>query len=372
MKIGIDTFGALHGKNGPGSYLKSLTSRIPNGECEITLFGTELDRYTYSAENDEATYKSVPVRDTKQAFRFWHYWQAASFCKKQAFDTVFFPCASKLLPKKSPCRSVAVVFDVLSARAHKISPWTRHILKALKSIDIIIAPSEYIKQDLLSLGFDLEKIEVIYNGIDFSLFFPQSSETKKNTDIVDIQPFAIKRPYFIYPTRIQSSEKKHIELIRAFNLFKISTGLPHRLVLAGEPGYDIRKIQTEALSSYFSSDIFFTGHFEQKNLAELYRYADGCIFPAEGEGVALPVIEAMASGIPIAATKSGAVPEMAGTAAIYFDSNNIVDIAIAIERLATEKDLRKKLLSAGLEQSKKFDWDITAKKTLEILKNGHD
>ena len=210
-----------------------------------------------------------------------------------------------------------------------------------------------------------DRIEVVYNGIDHSLFYPR---TELYTDVVTIKPFAIKRPYLIYASRLQGPAKKHVELIRAFSAFKKATGLPHRLVLAGESGAYSDMVQKESIQSEYASDIFLTGFFPHDSLPELYANADACIFPSVCEGVGLPVIEAMACGIPVACAKFGALPEIADKYAVYFTPDNIEETASVLKKIVTDNDLRSNQITSGIECTKKFDWKKTARETYEIIR----
>ena len=96
--------------------------------------------------------------------------------------------------------------------------------RGLKKISKIIAASNVIKEDLIKFGISAEKITVVHNGIEHKLFYPM---VDLNEDEIQIHPFAIKRPYFIYGSNINGPEKKHEELIKAFELFKKRTGLSH-------------------------------------------------------------------------------------------------------------------------------------------------
>ena len=96
--------------------------------------------------------------------------------------------------------------------------------------------------------------------------------------------------------------------------------------------------------------------------------SEGCLFPSVNEGVGLPVLEAMATGVPVACSNSGALPEIAGSNAIYFDSDNIEQMAATIEQLALDSALRKKLIEGGIDWTKRFTWEKTAEKTVQVLK----
>jgi glycosyltransferase involved in cell wall biosynthesis len=266
---------------------------------------------------------------------------------------------------------VAVISDILSTilKTDGDSLLKTQIRRGLTRATKIIASSQYVSKDLVSLSFDSAKIEVVYQGIDHSLFYPHVNTGK---DDIVIKPFAIQRPYLIYASRICEASKKHIELVRAFSEFKRKTGLSHRLVLAGYDGGGAKVLQREAAASDFVSDILITGYFPTESLPLLYSNADACIFPASNEGVGLPVIEAMASGTPVACSRSGALPEIAGSHAVYFDADSVTDTALAIENIITDTALREKLIKNGVEWTKRFSWKQTAEETVAVLKKAAD
>lgn len=360
MNVGIDTFGCDHGKNGTGSYLRHLSAKLPDdGVVRYELFGSEVDRYTYSGN-----FRSVSVPDNIAAERFWHLFRVNAFATRSGYDVVLYVAGSRLLPHSFAVPGVAVVNELVASRA-KASDWRyrRHIQKSLSRAACIVAASQAVRKDLERVGITAP-VEVIHNGVDHSLFYPENRLTER----LEVKPFAIKRPYFVYASRLSGPEKKHMELIKAFSLFKEHTGLPHRLVLAGsESGYG-DAVRKAAFSSGAASDIFITGYFPHESFPELYRNAEACLFPAVNEGVGLPVLEAMATGIPVACAKNGALPELAGAYALYFDSDSPDDVAQAMEKISTDTALRERLSSGGIEWTKRFSWEKTAAATHELLK----
>jgi glycosyltransferase involved in cell wall biosynthesis len=367
MKVGIDTFGCDHGRSGIGSYLLSLVPCLPvQPEVTYDLFGPEMDRYTYTGENG-INFVSANVPDSLAAERFWHLFNVNSFGKKQKYDAILYPAGARMLPLSFRIPGVAVVNDIVSNLFQNADdPWLRkQIRKGLSRADCIIAASQYIRKDLERFGIKNEHVEVVHNGIDHSLFYPRTIESEET---IDIKPFAIKRPYFIYASRMASEEKKHVELIKAFTLFKQKTNLPHRLVLAGSDGPYSDIVHKAAFESPAANDIFLTGYFPHESFPELYRGAEACIFPSVNEGVGLPVIEAMATGLPVACAKAGALTEIAGNNALYFNADNIDEMESVMEQIVTDKQLRAKLTAGGLEWTKRFDWEKTASLTIDVLK----
>ena len=100
----------------------------------------------------------------------------------------------------------------------------------------------------------------------------------------------------------------------------------------------------------------------------LFAGSEALIFPAENEGVGLPVLEAMATGVPVACASSGALPEIAGDAALFFNPDNITEFASVLERVAEDKLLRAGMIQKGIERAKDFNWENTVAETVEIAK----
>lgn len=368
MKIGIDAFGLDHAQSGIGAYLYNLAHNLPEiQDVEYELFGAENDRYIFGTEKDIPFYQ-ISISHGEKSERFWHRFFSQKFIASRKYDVVVYVAAAKMLPPVFRGKAVAVINCLLSRNLldKKQRSHTKKIISRLKKVDRIIVASNFIKSDLLSLGLDSAKISVVKTGIDHSAFYQHPSE---NQDYVDVKPFAIKKPYIIYPSRISDADKKHIQLIRAFNAFKKKTGLSHRLVIAGSQGEYAEEVQKEAFSSPYASDIFLTGFFPRESFSVLYAGSDACVFPSVKEGIGMPVVEAMASGIPVAISDSGALVEIAGGNALSFNPDDEESFSSAIEKIVCDTELRSKQIASGLEWSGKFNWEETGKQFVDILKS---
>lgn len=367
MKIGINTFGCDHGQSGIGAYILSLVNNLPKTEHRIQLFGNEFDKYTYTSGVDNVGYACVPISETDLAEKTWFTFSFNMFAKKQKYDAVLFPAGFKSVPVTFDLPCILVIQNTIPKSNNYLNSLLfRRILKAAHGV---ITPSRYICDELLSLGADERKIQVIHNGIDTSLFYPRHLE---HEEALLIKPFAIRRPYIIYASRIKYPEKCHAELITAFGIFKKKTGAPHRLVIAGADGEGSAQVHQAVLRSPVASDILLTGYFPHQNLPQLYSAADLCVFPSAIEGVGLPVIEAMACGIPTASARAGALPEIAGNATFYFNQKDPDDIAQAIEQLVYDPSgkndaRRNELIRQGLSWAQQYSWEKTAADTLAYI-----
>lgn len=365
LKIGIDAFGCDHGMSGIGAYILSLVKNLPKSNYEFQLFGPELDKYTYTSNIDYINFVGVDISDARLAEKIWHFKDLNLFIKKQKYDAVIYPSGIDLLPPIFTVPSVLVFQRVLDNNVNFLVKFG--IKRTLKNITGVISPSKFIQKKLIEYGVNQDNIRVIYNGIDNTLFYPMQNQ---NESTVLMQPFSIRKPYIIYASRLTVAEKCHVELIKAFVIFKKKFGTDHRLVIAGSDGENAENVHEAVLASGYSSDILLTGYFPHESLPALYGSADLCIFPSRVEGVGLPVIEAMACGIPTACANAGALPEVAGDATVFFDPKNPEEIADAISSLIdTEENYNRReiLIKKGLEWVLRYNWKTTAEETISYL-----
>jgi glycosyltransferase involved in cell wall biosynthesis len=121
------------------------------------------------------------------------------------------------------------------------------------------------------------------------------------------------------------------------------------------------------MASSYRSDIFFTGHFPAESLPELYAGANFAVFPSMYEGFGLGVLEAMATGVPVACARAASLPEIAENSALYFDPLDPEDMADRMVTLSSDRDTAREIRALGLERAKAFSWDRCAGQTLDII-----
>lgn len=362
--IGIDSFALNHGMCGAASYLSELVANIKAGEYEVCIFGHELDKYTYPSHTSNVRFSGINIKDTKMAESFWHKTHLNTFIRKNKFDAVLYASGFKMLPFSLIVPSFFVINDVPLPTNFVSNIYIKHIINGLKGI---IAPSKYVKNELINMGIPSSKITIIANGVNTKMFYPLNLEGE---DSVFVQPFSIKRPYIICVTSLANMQKGHIELIRGFDIFKQKTGSEHKLVLVGAEGDASEKVRAEVLRSHYSSSILLTGYFPHENLNKLYSASDVSIFPSKNEGSFLSVLESLASGVPTACAASGALKEVDKNSVLHFCPSSAKDIASSIERLVKTKEneeRRQKLIENGLRYATSYSWQNTASQTINYI-----
>lgn len=263
-----------------------------------------------------------------------------------------------------------ILFRYPTKKASTLSPFVYFLKKqvyykvirhAIEKSEKIIAVSEHTKKDILRHFAVLpQKIAITYEAVD--AFEPPLHVASQTI----LEKYGIMKPFVLYVGN--AYPHKNLErLVLAFKeVAKKHPGL--NLVLAGKEDYFYKRLR-KFVDSRKISDIIFTSHISEEHLSTIYREAKLYVFPSLYEGFGLPPLEAMARNIPVASSNATCLPEILGEAAYYFDSRGISETAEAIEKVLTDNPLRKKLISAGQAQVKKYSWEKMAKETLEIYKD---
>ncbi len=222
----------------------------------------------------------------------------------------------------------------------------------------IATVSEYSKHDIESV-YDVaaETIDVIYCGIKDGIGpMPESTRAMVRTQYTD------GNAYFFFVGTIHP-RKNVIRLIRAFDLYKASTGgVNTKLVLAGSFMWDNEALRNIRESLHYKDDIILTGRVSEAELSKLYAAALAVTFVPTFEGFGIPIVEGFASGVPVMCSNVTSLPEVAGDAALLVNPLDEADIASGMARLASDSELREKLIRRGFQQAARFSWDDTARR----------
>lgn len=260
----------------------------------------------------------------------------------------------------------------MNSFAHRLA-YALTIRSAVKKATKIIAVSRSTARDLEEvLHVPLAKIKIIYEGVNPDFRVIHNQKILEGT----LQQYNITKPFLLY-TGVWRNHKNLEGLLRAFTLIKDRYDM--QLVITGRKDsiyadgiFDLAK-ELELMQDFPAAGeapkVIFPGLVSEDELINLINSAHIYVFPSLYEGFGLPPLEAMQCGTPVAASNTSSVPEICGNNAIFFDPQSPEDIAAAIEKLLTDTMLYQKLVLAGLQHVKKFNWPKMARETHQLYLN---
>jgi len=371
MRIGIVAFPYDDGKSGIWDYIKNIVSAV------AAVKGTD-EYYIFTAHDFGFNKKGI----TQVLFNswvnspviniLWHQFYLPYAVKRFGIDVLHLPAGNRRLLLIKLCKIVATVHDL--AQFHIKGKYgalrSLYVKKVLRLLignsDKVIAISESTRKDILKYwGVDDARVVVIPNGLKRASFSkPVNSVMIENI----LAKYKIQGRYILYVSRLEHPGKNHNTLIEAYEKIKRSVDLPHKLVLAGGAWDAADRIYERAEKSEFRSEIIFPGYVPEEDLACLYSGADLFVFPSLFEGFGIPLLEAMASGVPVVCSNTSSLPEVLGGCGLTFDPRDPDDIAKQMKTVLTSEELRGQYVKLGLERARQFDWCAIVAKTINIYK----
>lgn len=157
-------------------------------------------------------------------------------------------------------------------------------------------------------------------------------------------------------------------LLKAFKILK-SKGYPHRLVLVGFKRWKFNKDLALISSLGLEKEVMELGFVDDLDIPAIYNLAECFVLPSFYEGFGLPILEAQACGCPVIISNRGGMPDVAGEGgALRFEPDQPEELALRLEEILGNEGLKERLRSNGLKNVKRFSWETTAKKTIEVFK----
>lgn len=259
---------------------------------------------------------------------------------------------------------VIVVHDLTALRFREGFPRQYHYFRyfvpaVLRRSRVIISDSESTKRDIVAFcGIECSRVYVVPCGYDRSQYrVGVDAERAKKTHRLE--------SYLLYVGNLLP-HKNLQRLLSAFAL--VAPKFPHQLVIAGKKDRRYPFLAAHARALGIEGRVSFLDYVPAEDLPALYAGADLFVLPSLTEGFGLPIIEAMACGTPVIASRVGSVPEVAGDAAVLVDPYDVHAMAAAMEAVLGDSGLRRVMSRSGVKQAERFDWEQTAKMVLEILR----
>ena len=371
MRIAINTLYLLPGRvGGTEIYIRNLLQALlsMDKENEYIIF---INRESVGLFDDIANPRtriiSRPVQATYRSLRvLWEQLILPFQIRHHGIDLLL--SAGNTTPFF--CRSVnmVIIHDLQHINQPWNFPWYWRIplgiitrLSAL-SADCIITVSDSVRKDLEKYyRLSSDRIYVFYNGIDETLFYPRRKE-----EILEVKRRYNLPDRFIFYPAASLPHKNHSRLLEAFKQVKAQTG-DLKLILTGARDYGYETIEAKIRELGLNEDVISLGWLPYRDVALIYCATQALVFPSLHEGFGMPVIEAMASGVPVVCSNIPPLREIAGDAALLVDPYNTSEIVKALLSVLDDSSLRDSLIRKGLERAKLFSWKNTARGILKLF-----
>jgi glycosyltransferase involved in cell wall biosynthesis len=367
MVIGIDASRAfLKRRTGIEEYsyqtIKHLRDALPASEHVVLYvrrkFHFHQGRLRPSGPSIDFTLpKNWEVRGI-WAPRFWTQIGLSLEMLFRAPDILFVPAHT--VPLIHPKRTIVTVHGL----EYEFCPtaysfWERLYMRysirfSCRSASRIICVSENTKQDVMRLyQVPPEKISVIAEGYEESYTVSKSAEM-------------LSHPNLLFIGRLEE-RKNIVRIIQAFEMLKEKYRIPHKLILAGKPGYGYEKITEKLSQSAYSSEIVEKGYVSEEEKWQLLKQADVFLFPTLYEGFGIPVLEAQSMRVPVVTSNSSSLPEIAGEGAVLVDPTDPESVAEGAYRLLSDGVFRDGIIEKATANVGRFSWEQCVKGVSELL-----
>ena len=240
-----------------------------------------------------------------------------------------------------------------------------HIMEKLMlpHADCVLAVSNTMRRDFCqALGFPPERVCTTYLGVDPAFHRLADSECLQRVR----ERYQLPKDFLLF-VGFLFPNKNFTNLLQGFQA--IAKAIPHNLVVVGgrrwKYEHDVAQVQTLGLTNR----VQFLHFVPQEDLVALYNLATCFVFPSLYESFGLAQLEAMACGCPVIAAATGALPEIAGEAALFCDPRNPDDIGRALFTLISDPALRTAYIEKGFARAREFTWERCATETLQVLES---
>ena len=354
--------------SGIGVYIQHyVRSILVRGSLRVTLIGkkVELDHYFGEFQNWQHIAADFPIYSIAEQLRLPLLIPACDLFWSPHYNIPLLPIRAR--------KHLVTIPDVYHLAYYSTLTLPQKVYArlvanaAVRKADVITTISQYSKQEIQRFtGADGHKIEVLYLGVDGTLFRPVINNTDR--DRVKLR-YTLPPEYILFVGNVKPNKNLR-RLVEGFaellaelpNLKLVITGKQEGFI-TGDPDLFARIRANDILASR----IVFTGFVDTEDLPILYSLARLFVFPSIYEGFGFPPLEAMACGCPVVASKASSIPEICGEAAFYVDPLNPDDIARGIRAVAMDSELRNRLIDAGYEQCQHYNWNESSERFIQII-----
>ena len=376
MKVGIPTYGCDAGKSGISRYvielIKAMAEQRGNDTIEVLSVPEEKSIFVTPGPGvEEVCTPGVSTSPPRNIL--WHMTGLPRIVRERGYDILFCPAGNRRLPWRVGCPIVGTIHDFswlhMQGKYDRFRTFylTKVLPRLMSRLDVAITISESSKRDILAnTTLPEDRVPVIPIAMDSAIY---NSTTEADSDV--LTRLNITTPYILYVSRFEHPGKNHQTLIRAFEKLCAAQIFEGTLVLPGGDFLGAEAVHELIDRSPVRNRIQRLGFVDTNDLPSLFAGASVFAFPSLYEGFGIPVLEAMACGVPVVASNCSSLPEVGGDTVSYFEPTDVDGLCARLTELLTDTELRQARIAAELARAATFSWARTAEQTWKVLRHVH-
>ncbi len=370
MRLGFDLRPFLREETGVGTYLKNTLFHLAKIDAanEYFLFSSSWkDRFQADNVPPFARMKLCDLRVPVKLLNA--VWQKRRWPPLDIFFRTRLDVTHSGTPLILPTRGKKIItvhdlfFMDFPEMAGEEAGRTFYRLAAasFRDADGILTFSNFTSLELISrFALDEKKVKIVYHGVD-----PRFLEEVPAAELKATRKRCNLPPAFLLFVGAQVPRKNLVRFLGALKIIHLH-GIQIPLVMIGPEGEDTEAIRTRAEKLGLGHWVMSTGYLAETDVRHAYRLASAFVLPSLCEGFGLPLVEAMASGVPVVASQTSAIPEVCRDAAVYFQPDSPESMAEKVISVIENGELRKRLVARGKERVRDFSWEKAAAETLQF------
>lgn len=347
------------GESGIAEYIRETVRQL-DAHARLTIYMTADDHRHFTAPEGATVVVLAKALSHPLLLTLWHFFWLPLLAWWRQADCLILTAANRKLMAFYPVFTIGVVHDLALLRvAGKYGRlremYQRYVIcPSLRRIPALVAVSTSTQRDIVELcGIPPQRITVLWNGIDHSLYHPRPEAVIAAT----ADPYHLQRPYILYVARIEHPAKNHLLLLQACEHLWAQGQLDCDLVLAGKPWPGAEPVLNAIEQSAFRERIHLLGFVPSDDLPALFNRARASVLVSRYEGFGIPAAQAMASGTPVLCSSTSSLPEICGPACVSVDPDSILSIADGLLRITEDTHLRQQLIADGITRASAMTWE---------------
>lgn len=364
MRVAIEYMPALRQRAGIGRFVRGLVRGLASQTTGVEiLLVAAADRAPPGGAEPPFPVRRLPLGSRAMEI-LWHRLRLPLPADWWTGPVDLYHATDFLLPPLR-CRGAVTVHDLSFLRHPEFHhPALVRYLRdrvhgSVRRATLVLADSCFSRDEVLEwLDVPEERVRVVYGGAEES-FHPVPAGERADR----LARHGLAGPYLLFVGTMEP-RKNLGALLEGFSRLR-RQGLPHTLAIAGGEGWLGEGQRLRGLAEGLGEGIRFLGFVPDDDLPALLSGADLFVYPSLYEGFGLPVLEAMACGCPVACSRAGSLPEVAGDAACYFETADADEIATVLARALESPELLARRGRQGLERAAAFTWKAAARQLLD-------